>query len=559
MDKFLPVVRLDEMAKNILRKRYFDSGETKWKQVAERVVAHVAGAWDDDSKADMYDMIYNRYFLPNSPTLVNAGKNKHAGLSACFVLPFEDTIEDIYKTKLDFALIARKGGGCGTTLSDIRPEGDMVNGSTHGFAGGAIKFADTISHDMDAITQAGFRNMAIMFTMSVYHPDIMKFITAKTVEGKISNANISVMVDDAFMELVENDGEFWTEFKGKKYANYKAKEVFEKIVDGAWRNGEPGLLFSTRMNESPYSYSGIEIKATNPCGEQPLPPYGSCNLGSLDISKFMEKKGDFNWELFGKAVRLSVRFLNGVIDANVYPTPEIKEVSLKSRPIGLGIMGLADFLMAKRLPYGCKESLEEFDKVLEFMYTVAKDESEVIGKENGVPEWCANLPEPRANITLITFAPTGTISILGSCNSGIEPFFSEITERRDKTGEYEINSPSHEDFFRCAVSATGEKEVTWEEHVAMQTVAQKWSDSGVSKTINFPSGSHRETIGKAFMLAWRNKCKGITVYRNGSRSIEVLSPKNVDKNKCPICGEPTVKFDGCTNCTKCDWSLCTVG
>lgn len=268
--KFTPKLRLDEMAKNILRKRYFDNSkkETKWKHVAERVNSTVTKNWKNKEHiSDSYDMIYNRYFLPNSPTLVNAGKEKHAGLSACYVVPFEDTIEDIYKTKLNFALIARKGGGCGTTLSDLRPEGDLVNGSTHGFAGGAVKFADTISHDMDVITQSGFRSMAIMFTMSVYHPDIMKFITAKTQEGKIANANISVVVDNEFMRKVESGENYWTEFNGKKYHEYNAKEIFDEIVFGAWKNGEPGLLFYDTINDSPYKYAGVEIKATNPCGK----------------------------------------------------------------------------------------------------------------------------------------------------------------------------------------------------------------------------------------------------------------------------------------------------
>jgi len=293
--------------------------------------------------------------------------------------------------------------------------------------------------------------------------------------------------------------------------------------------------------------------------EQPLPPYGSCNLGSLDISKFTNNDGVFNFELFEKAVRLSTRLLNSVIDVNSYPTKEIEEVSKKSRPIGNGIMGLADFFMKKKIAYGSKESLEEFGNVASFLYQKTKSESEKIGEEFGIPEWCKNLPEPRANITLVTFAPTGTISILASCNSGIEPFFSEITERKDKTGEYIIDTPSEEEYFRCAVSANGEKEVTWEEHVAMQAVAQEHSDSGVSKTINFANKTHRETIGKAFIMAWKNKCKGITVYRNGSRNVEVLSPKNINKHKCPVCGEETVKYDGCTKCSSCDWSICSVG
>ena len=558
--EFPPHSRLNEISKNILRKRYFAEGESKWKQVATRVVEFVAKEWDAETRASLYSLIYNRYFLPNSPTLVNAGKTKHAGLSACFVVPFEDTIDDIYQTKLDFALIARKGGGCGTTLSNLRPEGDMVNGSTHGFAGGPIKFADTVSHDMDAITQSGFRSMAIMFTMSVYHPDILKFVHAKDQEGKIANANISVVVDDKFMKLVEEDGEYWTEFNGKRYQKHKAREVFDQIAEGAWRNGEPGLLFNDRMNNCPYRFAGIEIQATNPCGEQPLPPNGSCNLGSLDISKFYDKKTDhINLQLLEQAVRLGVRFLDSIIDVNTFPTIEIERVTKDSRPIGLGIMGLADYYMLRRLPYGSEQALNDLEFILEFIYTKAKDESERLGKELGVPKWCRKLPEKRRNITTISIAPTGTISLLAGCNSGIEPFFSEITERTDKTGEYIIDAPSQEPYFRCAVSATGEKEVTWEEHIKTQATAQRWSDSGVSKTINFPSHTRKETIAKAFTLAWKLDCKGITVYRNGSRQVEVLSPKNVNKNKCPVCGSDTIKMDGCTKCSSCDWSVCTIG
>ena len=293
-------------------------------------------------------------------------------------------------------------------------------------------------------------------------------------------------------------------------------------------------------------------------GEQPLPPYGSCNLGSLDLSKFLKGK-EFNWELFEKAIRLSVRFLDSVIDVNEFPTTEIKDMTIKCRQIGLGYMGLSDFYMTKEIVYGSKESVEELEKIGKFLYDTAKDESEKLSKKLGVPEYCKNLPEPRRNITLISVAPTGSISLIAGCNSGIEPFFSEVTERKDKTGQYTIDSSSDKEWFRCAVSATGEKEVTWEEHIAIQSAAQKYCDSGISKTINFPQYTHRDTIGKAYLLAWKSGCKGITIYRNGSRTVEVLSPKNISKDKCPVCGEPTVKYDGCTKCTKCDWSICTVG
>jgi len=560
--EFKPKGRLTDVAKNILRKRYFSDGEGKWWQVSRRVINYVCQNWSESDKETMYDMLYNRYFVPNSPTLVNAGKNKHAGLSACYVLPFEDTIEDIFKTKLDFALVARKGGGCGTTLSNLRPQGDPVNGSTHGFAGGAIPFADTISHDMDVITQSGFRSMALMFTMRFDHPDILKFIHAKTEEGKIANANISVVVTDRFMELVESDGEYWTEFNGKKYEKLKAREVFEEIVEGAWRNGEPGLLFDDQINHSPYKYAGVKIEATNPCGEQPLPPYGSCNLGSLDLSKFLNNNNLFDWSLFEKAIRYSIRFLDSVIDVNQFPTPEIEKVAKQSRQVGLGVMGLADYYLKREIAYGSPEALEELTRISQFLSEIATNESEKLGEKYGIPEWCKKLPIPRRNITVLTVAPTGTISILANCNNGIEPFFSEITQRTDKTGEYTLNlEESDQSYFRCAVPMHGEKwkEVSWEEHVKTQAAIQKWVDSGVSKTINFPTNTRRETIGKAFMMAWKEGCKGITVYRNSSRKEEVLTPKNLGKKRCPACGAEIIKFDGCEKCSECEWEMCTVG
>ena len=279
----------------------------------------------------------------------------------------------------------------------------------------------------------------------------------------------------------------------------------------------------------------------------------------MDLSKFLDKNNEIDWILLQKAIRLGVRFLDSVIDVNSFPTPDIEYVSKASRQIGLGVMGLADLYIKKKITYGSKEALELLDSIMKFIYETAKIESDFMGEELGIPEWCKKLPQPRRNITLISIAPTGTISLIAGCNSGIEPFFSEITERKDKTGQYTINSPSSEPYFRCAVSSNGEKEVTWEEHVATQAVAQKWCDSGVSKTINFPNHTRKETIGKAYMEAWKSGCKGITVYRNGSRKVEVLSPKNLNKNKCPVCGEETVKYDGCTKCTKCDWSICTIG
>jgi ribonucleoside-diphosphate reductase alpha chain len=544
---------ISNVAKSILQKRYYnqDLGESSWGQLVNRVVDTVLSKSNEEDKELTREMIKNTYFVPNSPCLVNAGKEK-TGLMACYVVDFPDTIEGIFKTKLDFALIARKGGGCGTSLSKIRPEGSPVHGSTHGYAGGGIKFANTISHDAEALTQAGFRNMAIMFTENIRHPDIIKFINAKQEEGVIANANMSVMVDDDFMIAVENNSTYWTEFNGVKYQEYNAKDIFDMIIEGAWRNGEPSFLFKNRIDQSPYTEVGEEIFSTNPCSEQSLPINGVCNLGSIDLSKLVGKDKELDYEKLELIARLGVRFLDSVIYATSYPTKEIEEWSFANAPIGLGIMGYADMLLMQEIPYGSEEALKELEEVMKFLYGVAKEESEILGKEKGIPSKCKNLKEPRRNITLLTIAPTGSISIFAGCSSGIEPIFSEITIRNDKTGTYTFeNNLADKPYFRCAVSSNGAQEVTWEEHIKTLASAQKYNDSSTSKTINFPTMTHRETMAKAVMMAWKEGCKGLAMYRNGSRKQEVLSPKLLKKDRCPKCGNDFADMDGKKKCLSC--------
>lgn len=551
---------ISKVAQNILKKRYYHTGENSWEDIANRVVEWVIPDAPQDRKEITRQMIINTYFIPNSPCLVNSGK-PDGGLSACFVVDFPDTIEGIYKTKLDIALIARKGGGCGFSLSKIRPEGSFVHGSSHGYAGGGIKFADTISHDMEAMTQSGFRSMALMMTESVYHPDIIKFINAKTEEGRIENANISVTVDDAFMRAVIADEKYWTRFKFtnpdgsttvKKYDEYRARDIFEMIVEGMWKNGEPGILFYDRINDSPYKYAGEELIATNPCSEQPLSENGSCNLGSIDLSKFLDKNNDFDWGMFEIAIRNSMRFLDAVVDKGQFPTPDIAKWAQEHRAVGIGAMGYADLLLMKEIPYGSPDAIKILEDILSFMDAVSIDESEEMGRELGVPEKCKLLPSPRRNITTNTIAPTGTISLIAGCSSGIEPIFSEITVRNDKTGTYTFeNDLAEKPYFRCAVSSNGAQEVTWEEHIETLAATQRHIQSGVSKTINFPNNAKRESIANAVMLAWQKGCKGLAVYRNGSRKIEVLSPRNIKKDLCPMCGKDMVEINGSKRCIFC--------
>ena len=555
-------LKISDVAMNILKKRYFMDGEKTWEDVTNRVVNFVLSDCEDKEQvAYTRELIGNRYFIPNSPCLVNSGK-RGTGLLACFVVDFPDTTEGIIKTIGDFFYIARKGGGCGTTLSHLRPEGATVGGSTHGFAGGPIKFADVISHAMDAITQAGFRSMAIMFTMSIYHPDIIKFITAKTDEGKIENANISVTVDNNFMKRVENDEEYQTYFSygGGKVEfgpKYKARDIFNLIVEGAWKNGEPGILFYERINDSPYKYSKQEVVATNPCSEQPLPVNGCCNLGSLDLAKFNTKEKLLDLAKLELAVRLGTRFLNAVILKTEYPTKDIEKWSLDNMPIGLGVMGFADYLLHKEIAYGSQESLDEIEFIMKFIHDIAEDESITIGEESGIPLNNSNLPVQRRNATLTTIAPTGTISLIAGCSSGIEPIFSEIVLRNDKTGSYKFtNGLSEKPYFRCAVSANGAQEVTWKEHLLMLNSAQRFVDSGVSKTINCPTGTHRDTIYDLFMEAWKLPyIKGLTVYRNGSRKVEVLTPQVLKKDLCPVCKHDLERTDNIRKCPNCNFSI----
>lgn len=294
--------------------------------------------------------------------------------------------------------------------------------------------------------------------------------------------------------------------------------------------------------------------------EQPLPPNGCCNLGSIDVSKFVVDNQDIDWELLRYATRLSVIFLDRVIDVSGFPDQEIETWAKENRPVGLGIMGLADLFLKLEIPYGSDESLAFVKEIMAVIKDEAEKTSVELGQTLGIPEACKNLPVPRRNITVISIAPTGTISLLADCSNGIEPVFSELTLRTDKTGTYNMLHPLHNaNFFRCAVTSNGSTEVTWQEHVKMQDTVQEFVDSGVSKTINFPNHTHKKTIYDAFMLAWKlGHVKGMTVYRNGSREVEVLSPKNIKKDMCPVCDGNLIKEGGCTHCASCDFSLCEV-
>lgn len=555
---------LNEVAQSVAASRYYrknESGEhiEDWNGLVNRVVEHVCKKESSSFKQKVFDLIYATRFLPNSPCLVNSGTNV-GGLLACFVTKSpEDSWLGFMENIANFGHIARRGGGCGVDFSNIRPEGEKVAGSTHYRACGPIRHMIVVAEAMNSITQSGFRGMANMGVLRVDHPDIMKFIVCKqrdfalkyllkedifrhfdqlkgqtteqtniVLDKFLSNFNISVLVTDKFMKAVEDDGDFDLVFKGKVYETLKARKIFDAIVKNAWKNGDPGILFYDAVNNGPYKYSGQKITATNPCGEQPLPQFASCNLGSIDIAKFYDPKtNDVNWNALREAIRISVQFLDNVIDANMFPTPEFEQWAKDNRPIGLGVMGLADLLMSLGLAYGSPDSLAFAEKLMKFFKDVTHEKSVELGKERGTPKAC-NYKELdyRRNVTTLTIAPTGSISLLAGCNGSIEPFFSSVTMRFDNTGQYEIPCKNADmAHFRCAVDKlhNGEKEVKWHEHVDMQIAFQKYVDSAISKTINMPNSATEDDVYAAYMRAWKGGCKGITIYRDKCKTTQVLN------------------------------------
>jgi ribonucleoside-diphosphate reductase alpha chain len=518
---------LFEVAKSVLSKRYvhFSLGEKDWSDVVNRVIGFVVPGREEEFR----ELLLERYFLPNSPTLVNAG-TKISGLAACFTLDMEDSLEGIYKTKYRFAKICQKGGGVGISLAKLRPEGMPVAGSTHSKAAGPIKFFNTICEDGKALTQAGFREAAIMGTMPISHPDVEKFIVAKTEEGKMSTANISVMVTDEFMQAVLNDESWHLYFStdnNTKSSSVSAKKLFDLISKQAWQNGEPGLIYvDTVNNNSPYRFSGQVIETVNACAEEPLPFFGACVLGSIDLSKFYED-GRFNWNFLAEVTRKAIIFLDSIIDVSTWPIPEIEEWVKNNRAVGLGVMGFADLLLKMGIPYGSSASIQWAEDLGHYIYGIAHETSVALGIEKGVPEACKNLPTPRRNVTLLSVAPTGSLAILSGCSHGIEPNYAPETTRRDKTGTYVIKHPeADKDYFRSAINEDKLKRVSWKEHIDILSAWQKYVDAGCSKTINMPNEATTEDVKSAFIYAWQVGCKAVTVYRDGSRQVQVLSAEN---------------------------------
>lgn len=571
-------MELSKNALTVLERRYLiKNGEGVVVETVEELFRRVAGAIAEpdrqyDKKADVkaladafYEMMTNLEFLPNSPTLMNAGRPL-GQLSACFVLPVEDTMEGIFETIKQAALIHKSGGGTGFSFSRLRPCGSAVN-STGGVASGPISFMKVFNMATEAVKQGGTRRGANMGILRVDHPDIMEFIHCKTNNQEITNFNISVGLTEKFMNAVESgeNYELVDPHGGKVTGSLNAREVFECIVDAAWHNGEPGIIFLDRLNRDNVVPKTGEIESTNPCGEQPLLPYESCNLGSINLTKMLKEENgvySFDWDKLKSTVKKAVHFLDNVIDANKYPLKEIDFMTKQTRKVGLGVMGWADALLQLKIPYNSDQAVQLAEIVMKAVTEAGREESRELAKTRGAfPLFHESILDqnfPQRNATVSTIAPTGTLSLLASCSSGVEPIFGYVYIRNimDGTEMIEVNPVLREelekrglysdelmkkiakqgslegieeipkDIRRVFVSA---HEVSPEFHIRMQAAFQEHTDNAVSKTVNFCNSATKEEVAEVYKLAFRLGCKGVTIYRDGSRSEQVLNIGKVKK------------------------------
>jgi ribonucleoside-diphosphate reductase alpha chain len=614
-----PRLPLSANARVVLERRYLARDESgrlieKPEDLFRRVAHNIAlaeknygaskeqvAAWEER----FYSLLASLRFLPNSPTLGNAGRPLQQ-LSACFVLPVEDSMTGIFDAIKHTALIHQSGGGTGFAFSRLRPAGDRVQ-STGGIASGPVSFMRVFDAATEAIKQGGTRRGANMAILAVEHPDIEEFINLKSDMVTLTNFNISVAASDRFMSAVERneDYELINPRTGQVVRRLNARHVFRQIVENAWKNGDPGLVFLDRVNrDNPTPQLG-RIEATNPCGEQPLLPYESCNLGSLDVSKFVRQEqgrrrgrvpfaagesasgggsrfpvpggsGDgwgVDWEEVASIIPLCVRFLDDVIDMNLYPMPEIEEKTKLTRKIGLGVMGWADLLFRLGIPYDSEQALSLGERLMTFIQEHADRASEELARERGVfPAWKGSIYEkggPRLrNATRTTVAPTGTLSIIADCSAGIEPVFAlafvrqhfldpkdpgrvtqlsevdkyfeevarregfhstELIEELAQVGSLKALSASRRRSIPAPVrrAFVTAHDISPEWHVRMQAAFQRHTDNAVSKTINFPETATPNDVEKAYLLAYREGCKGITIYRDRSREMQVLSHATV--------------------------------
>ncbi|MBN1224040.1 MAG: adenosylcobalamin-dependent ribonucleoside-diphosphate reductase [Candidatus Aminicenantes bacterium] len=480
-----------------------------------------------------FKTMMDRDFLPNSPTLTGAGRGMC--LSACFVLPIEDSMDSIFDAVKNTALVHKEGGGTGFDFSLLRPKGSFVR-KTQGIASGPVSFLKVIDAATEAVKQGGTRRGANMGILRVDHPDIEEFIRLKRDESSTTNFNISAAITDMFMEALRNDRSYDINdpFLKKKVAKKKAREIFDNIVDSAWAVGDPGLIFIDRINEHNPTIGLGPISATNPCGEQPLHAYESCNLGSINLSNFFapRRKDRFDWKKFESVIETGVRFLDNVIEVNRYPLQQIEEITKGNRRIGLGVMGWADLLIKMKIRYDSPAALMLAETVCAFLKKKAVSESRKLAEVRGsFPniDHSVHKGQKMRNATVLTIAPTGTIARIAGCSSSIEPVFAfeftskiidgELKDIHPLYAQWQTSHPGRAkpDYFRTA------HEISPEWHIKMQAAFQKHVDNSVSKTINFPNSATRDDVAKAYLLAYKLKTKGITIYRDGSRTEQVLN------------------------------------
>jgi ribonucleoside-diphosphate reductase alpha chain len=654
-------LELSENAVKVLEKRYLkrdskgDCVETPadmFRRVADTIASGDLKFGKSQSDVDQlsdrfYKAITNRYFMPNSPTLMNAGREL-GQLAACFVLPVEDSLEGIFETVKNTALIHKSGGGTGFSFSNLRPKNSVVR-STMGVSSGPVSFMEVFNAATEAVKQGGTRRGANMGILRVDHPDILEFIHCKNDTSKLNNFNISVALTDKFMEAVKNGTEYELvdPHTNEVSGTMDARTVFDMIVDGAWRTGEPGIIFIDKMNaDNPTPLVGA-IESTNPCGEVPLLSYEACNLGSINLGRMVEN-GSVNWDLLAETTRTAIRFLDNVIAINNYPLPQISEMVQNNRKIGLGVMGWADMLMKMGISYASAEGTKLASEVMEFIDYESKCESIELSKERGRfnnfvgsvydgKNFLYNKYKGKSagkvsdeqwkeldaqiekygirNATTTCIAPTGTISMIASASGGVEPLFGLVFSRliMDGTEMFEVN-PIFKDYavehgfyseeLMSKIAKTGSiahvdgvsdvvkhifvtaHDVSPYWHVKMQAAFQLHTDNAVSKTVNFEEHATRKDIEEAYVLAYENNLKGITVYRNNSRQFQ---PMNLDDKKkeetkveetvveekveepkeeynptgeiktvkCPECGNEIQMAEGCFICLKCGYSGCS--